>query len=355
MRICVDATSLLLRSAGVKNYVYHWLRGLKRHAGTHEITAFPFLDQTGALDHERSVLTPLGTYSRIAVLQFVNKVWCGAINHVIGRPDVFHISNQVHGIPHHRKLTATLFDMTAMMLPEFHTVGTVKAETQFYNRVLKRADGMIAISDASKNDAVRLLGIDEKKVAVIYPGIDERFFQAVPIQREKPYVLALGTVEPRKNLDTLLSAWLALPASIHEEYDLVVAGPMGWASPETTARLKQVRYVGYVPEVDLPGLTAGAAAFAYPSLYEGFGFPLAQAMAAGVPCITSNVSSMPEVAGDAALLIDPRSTAELRHALLRLLTEPSLRERLGGAGRERAQRYTWDKCALQSIQFYEKL
>ena len=136
---------------------------------------------------------------------------------------------------------------------------------------------------------------------------------------QRPFVLFVGTIEPRKNVDLLLDAWESLPVALRTQYELVVAGPVGWAAETTVARLRAVRYLGYVPEPDLAPLTAAAEAFVYPSLYEGFGFPVAQAMAAGVAVITSNVSSLPEVAGNAALLVDPRSQSELRAALVRLL------------------------------------
>src|SRR5581483_7758247 len=170
---------------------------------------------------------------------------------------------------------------------------------------------------------------------------------------ERPMVLFLGTIEPRKNVDVLLDGYGSLPASLREEFELVVAGPVGWAKAETRRRLSGIRYLGYVPEQDLPPLTAAAAVFAYPSLYEGFGFPVAQALAAGTPVVTSNVSSLPEVAGDAALLIDPRSTEAVRGALERLLLSPDLRAELAARGRRRAEEFRWPKCAAQSLQFFE--
>src|SRR5688500_18136424 len=182
MRICIDATSLLLRSAGVKNYFYHWMRSLKAEAPQHEITAFPLLGDVGALDHERSVLTLAQTLPRIAVLQFINKVYRPAINAAVGNVDVFHTSNQVHAIPRKPLLTATLFDMTAMLMPELHTEGNRRAEQGFYDRVLRKARGLIAISESAKQDAVRLLRLDPNRIDVIYPGIDERFFQAAPMK-----------------------------------------------------------------------------------------------------------------------------------------------------------------------------
>jgi glycosyltransferase involved in cell wall biosynthesis len=359
MRICIDATSLLLRSAGVKNYVHHWMRALKAEAPQHEITAFPLLDQVGALDHERSMLTFWQTLPRIALLHFVNIRGNPAIGKVVGNVDVFHASNLVRNLPRGPKLTGTIYDMTAKLMPEVHTAGNVAAEASYHDRVLRRADGMIAISESAKNDAVRLLHLDPGRIEVIYPGIDERFFDAVPLERPKPYILFVGTMEPRKNLDTLLDAWLELPLATREEHELLVAGPIGWNSERTADRVQSrilgVKYLGYVPEPNLPSLIAGASVFVYPSLYEGFGFPPAQAMAAGVPVIASNLSSLPEVIGDAGLLVDPKDSFQMRDAIQLLLTSPSLRGDFGRRGKERARRFTWKNSALKSAEFFSRL
>jgi alpha-1,3-rhamnosyl/mannosyltransferase len=135
----------------------------------------------------------------------------------------------------------------------------------------------------------------------------------------------------------------------------VVAGPIGWADPATVAKVHSTHYLGYVGEADLPAITAGATVLVYPSLYEGFGLPVAQAMAAGTAVLTSNVSSLPEIAGDAALLVDPRSTAEIRDGLERLLTSPALRERLGGAGRVRARQFRWEIAARKSLEWFRRV
>jgi glycosyltransferase involved in cell wall biosynthesis len=172
-------------------------------------------------------------------------------------------------------------------------------------------------------------------------------------------VLFVGTIEPRKNIDTLLDAWAALPADIRGAHDLVIAGPIGWASGSTVARLRSgipgVRVPGYIPESELPGLTAGATAFVYPSLYEGFGFPVAQAMAAGVPVITSNVSALPEVVGDAGVLVDARSTDDLCNAIAKVLSSPSLRANLAIRAPVTARRFDWRAAGEASIRFFERL
>jgi alpha-1,3-rhamnosyl/mannosyltransferase len=165
---------------------------------------------------------------------------------------------------------------------------------------------LIAVSENTRQDAIRLLKIAPEKITTIHSGIPESYFAAVPSPRPRPYVLYVGAVEPRKNLPTLLDAWKHLKSGLRKQYELVIAGPAGWSSDATIARVRaEATYLGYVPEADLPGLVAGATAFVYPSLYEGFGFPVVQAMAAGVPVVTSNTSCLPEIAGDAALLADP--------------------------------------------------
>ena len=140
MRICIDATALLLRSAGIKNYLYYWMRRAARiRARSIDITAFPLLGDIGALDHDRSTLTPLQTYPRIAVLQFINKIFKPAINLAVRNVDIFHASNQIHAIPRGVKLTGTIYDMTCLLMPQFHTPANVRAESQHYDRVFKRA------------------------------------------------------------------------------------------------------------------------------------------------------------------------------------------------------------------------
>jgi alpha-1,3-rhamnosyl/mannosyltransferase len=208
------------------------------------------------------------------------------------------------------------------------------------------------------------LQIPPEKIVTIHSGVASAFFQVssdaiaavrTRYQLERPFILSVGTIEPRKNLSTLVNAYRALPTHLQGEFELVLAGPIGWADSETTARVRAVRYLGYVPERDIAPLTAAATVFAYPSLYEGFGFPVAQAMAAGVPVITSNVSALPEVAGDAALLVDPRSEAELRDGLQRLLLCPSIRAAMSERGRQRAECFRWDICAAKSWAFFQEL
>ncbi|HVX67365.1 MAG TPA: glycosyltransferase family 1 protein [Bryobacteraceae bacterium] len=364
MRISIDATPLLLRSAGVKNYIHHWLEHLRREAGRDAIGTFPVFAGFGTLDHEHSMAGRLPTLAGLALLHGLN---LSRVPWILPGVDLFHAGHQCHNPPRNCRVTTTIHDMTCWLMPELHNSRNVQGTLAFGEQVMKRADGIIAVSENTRRDAIDILDLEPDQVVTIYPGVAESFFDVTAADvhsvREKhglsrPYVLFVGTIEPRKNVPGLLNAYAQLTASTREQYEMVLAGPVGWADRETLAKVAHaegVRYLGYVPEGDLPGITAGASVLAYPSFYEGFGFPVAQAMAAGVPVITSDRSSLPEIAGEGALLIDPESTEEIRAALERLLTSPGLRERLGGAGRCRARGFRWELSARKSLEWFRRV
>jgi alpha-1,3-rhamnosyl/mannosyltransferase len=362
MRVAIDAVPLLIRSAGVKNYLYYWIDSLRRAAGSDEVRTVPAMRELPPLTHEGSIAGRVTTGLGLAALAASNHLRLPSLEWLARGGDVFHASSLVRNPPRRPRLTATIHDMTSFLMPELHPAANRRVDEGFAV-LARRAHGLIAVSAATRDDAVRVLDLPPEKIEVIHSGITPAFFEVDPRSVDafrarqgltRPYALFVGTIEPRKNLDTLLDAWTSLPSSFLDEFELVIAGPAGWASAATMERVRQVRYLGYVSEAALPLLTAGAAVFVYPSLYEGFGFPVAQAMAAGVAVITSNVSSLPEVAGDAALLVDPRSEAELREGLRRLLLSPDLRADLAGRGRTRATLFRWENCAARSLDFFRK-
>jgi alpha-1,3-rhamnosyl/mannosyltransferase len=351
MRITIDATSALVRSAGVKNYVWYWLHHLRRQGA--DIRAFPFLGDLGTLNHEASALSRPATMARLVLIKAMNETGLPPLDWLIRGSDIFHATNLLRRAPRSARMTATIHDLTSELMPEVHTPGNVQADRAFAEKILRRADGLIAVSENTRQDAIRLLRIAPDRIRTIYSGVSETYFQAVPTARALSYALYVGTIEPRKNLDTLLDAWALLKPSLRSEFDLLIAGPRGWSSEETFGRIqREASYLGYVPEADLPGLTAGATVFVYPSLYEGFGFPVAQAMAAGAPVITSNNSCLPEIVGDAALLVDPKSPREIASALTRLFETESLRVDLAARGRLRADLFRWEKCATESLDLF---
>jgi alpha-1,3-rhamnosyl/mannosyltransferase len=218
---------------------------------------------------------------------------------------------------------------------------------------LRRAAAFICISDATRRDLVAHFPYAGSRAHVIPLAAHPRFGTPVkPARLDKPYVLAAGTLEPRKNLVRLIEAWAALPDPVREAHVLALVGPTGWNVDATLAaaraRPDDVRLLGFVDDDELAALYAGAAAFAYPSLYEGFGLPVLEAMSAGAPVVTSTVSSLPEVAGDAAVLVDPRDVRALRDALGSLLTDRARAEAMRAAGRARAARFTWKRTAAET-------
>jgi len=253
-------------------------------------------------------------------------------------------------------------DISFLVTPEFHHADTLAYHGLAILKDLGTSARTFCVSHATAGDLATYLGVPAGRITVIYPGADpppevDRYTQNLPnAEPSRPYIVVPGTIEPRKNLDTLLDAWQSLRSDLRHEFELVIAGIKGWSTQATIDRIcAETTYLGYVPEAELPDLIAGATAFVYPSLYEGFGFPVAQAMAAGSPVLTANTSCLPEVAGDAALFADPLSSAELAAGLTRLLESEDLRTQLIERGRQRAELYRWSDCARKSLEFFRSI
>ncbi len=230
------------------------------------------------------------------------------------------------------------------------------------------ADCIIAISQNTKKDLVEYFNVGEDRIAVIPLAAREEFhprpmekvkaFVAKRWGLDKPYLLSVGTVEPRKNLRHLIRVYCCLPEELRNQYPLVIAGGGGWLSSDIYQWIlkmgaeSSIHFLGYVLS-DLVWLYCGAACFVYPSLYEGFGMPPLEAMASGIPVITSNTSSLPEVVGDAALLVDPKSEEELRSAITKVVSDSELRQTLSEKGLDQAKKFSWDQIAQDTLKVYE--
>jgi glycosyltransferase involved in cell wall biosynthesis len=234
----------------------------------------------------------------------------------------------------------------------------------------REAQAVVAVSQATRRDLAGLAPGLAPRVEVIplaaeepAAGLAEAEIAAVLRRYDLPagYLLALGTLEPRKNHARLLQAYAALPAARRAPHPLVVAGAPGWNTPDLpafAARLGlagQVRWLGYVPEADRQALLQGALAVLYVSVYEGFGLPILEALAGGVPVLTSDLASMPEVAGEAALLVDPYDVGAITAALNRLLTEPGLRRALAEKGPAQARQFSFERMARAYHALYHRL
>jgi len=283
-------------------------------------------------------------------------------------PDVLFVPAHVLPWVHPRRSVVTVHDLGYLYYPQAHTQwarGYLQWSTAYNAR---SAAQVIADSQATKDDLIRHCGTPPEKVAVIYPGRDESF---APVRdaallvavRERygipaPYVISVGTLQPRKNLTGLLDAFVGLLGQ-GRDLHLAIAGKKGWLYEPLFARVRElgleqrVHFVGYVPQQDLPALLSGARLFVLPSLYEGFGLPILEAMACGTPVVCSAVASLPEVAGDAAILVDPHDTAQLAQGMARVLDDPDLSRQLVGKGLERVTRFSWEQCARQTLQVLE--
>ncbi|MEI9476424.1 MAG: glycosyltransferase family 1 protein [Deltaproteobacteria bacterium] len=232
---------------------------------------------------------------------------------------------------------------------------------------LKRAKHIITVSECTKADLIRYLKITESKISVIYNGVDRSVFKPVLGRHfEFPYVLYVGTERPRKDFGTLLEAFVALKREANQcrNLKLVKVGNAGRSDQFRQATLVQISRLGlegqviftnYVSDMVLARLYSSAVALVIPSLYEGFGLPVIEAMACGCPIIASNSSSLPEVAGDAALFFTPKDVLELAHCLRRLIVDPYLRNELIVKAFERVSRFTWEKAARETLDVYRRV
>jgi len=283
--------------------------------------------------------------------------------------DLVHYPNQFGGafLPRRVKRVATLHDLTPLLFPKHHPRTRVLAYRFLLRRALRQSTHVIVDAASTRTDLVQRRLARADAVTVVPLAAAPAFRPAPPdpeVARRydlpRRFVFGVGVLEPRKNYVRLVDA-VARVRAAGEDVGLVIAGRDGWHwenpldAPEHAALRPHARLLRNVPDADLPALYRHAAVFAYPSLYEGFGLPLLEAMASGVPVVTSNVSSMPEVAGDSALLVDPTDTAALAAALHRLLRDATLHARLRSAGLERAAAFSWDRTARETLAVYRRV
>jgi glycosyltransferase involved in cell wall biosynthesis len=289
----------------------------------------------------------------------------------LGPVDVFHSVNAVLLPQRSGRRVVTVHDLTCIDFPRFHPLARRVLFRAGLYRAARLADAIIVPSAATRSDLQRRVGSPRAPVHVVPSAAGARFVplataEAEPVVRRyglafREYLLFVGNVEPRKNLVGLLRAYDSLRRGRRHGPALVIAGGAGWRNRAildamaTSAYTSDIRIVGYVPDEELAALMNGAIAFVYPSLYEGFGLPPLEAMACGTPVITSNRSSLPEVVGNAALLVDPEDTRELALAMARLVDDAPLREELRERGLERARAFSWQQTAELTSAVYESV
>ena len=376
MRIGLDGKVLTLRAGGTGRYAINLTRAMFAEAAARR-PDLRFVIFTGpqtsraVMEEFRGACDECFIGARSSVVRSLTLVPAALRRR---RIDVFHGMDHV-GVPFvgkSSKYVATVHDVIPLILPETFTLRHRLVARAALARVRRKADLVIVPSLAVKDDVERRLGLPADRVVVTPEGCEPRFRPAaartvaeVAARYRLPprYLLAVGVQDPRKNLTALLQAFARLRrhGDIDAGVQLVLAGTQGrLAAPlartvRTLGLESAVVLPGFIDDDDLPAVYSGAAVFVFPSLYEGFGLPVLEAMACGAPVVTSNAASMAEVAGEAAMLVDPRDVAGLAAAVAQALHDERLRERLRGAGLARARQFSWKTAARQTLDAYASL
>lgn len=362
MRIGIFSSVLNAARTGIGNYTSHLISGLASYAPSDTVVLINDRHTDGFSNPEIVIRNPLPLFRTYGWYPY-------ATLRIRSHPgvDVIHNPYQVPtwfspGHPY----VITIHDLTPILFPDEHPRGVPAFFRLLLPRTLRDAGMIIADSGSTKSDLMHTLHIPEEKIRVVYPGVDSRFRPAddcgirEKLRLEGPFILTVGTIEPRKNLVGLLNAYRELRDG-GIRHRLVVAGGLGWRYDRIFPTVRSlgledsVTFTGYVDSADLPALYSAADVFAYPSLYEGFGFPPLEAMACGCPVVTSDVSSLPEVAGDAAILVNPRDSSAIAAGIRELLGDESLRADMSRKGREQALRFSWERCVRETAAVYREV
>jgi glycosyltransferase involved in cell wall biosynthesis len=397
MKIGIDYTSAVRQRAGIGRYTRELVSALLRLASPHQYVIFA---ATGGLpkDRPQGEIERLRPFSsglpstaaaaasrppgpRVTIRSVpLSDDWLARLWHrlrlpipaeaITGALDVYYSPD--FALPPTRRACRTLLtvhDLSFVHYPDAFVPPLRRYLERVVPRSIERADLVLADSVQTRSDLVRLFAVPPHQVKVIYPGVGARFRpQPEPGEStrlreryaiaDRPYVLSVGTLQPRKNYVRLIQAFVRSQASRETDVQLLIAGGRGWLYEDILAEAERhdsVRLLGFVEDRDLPALYRGAGVFAFASLYEGFGLPVLEAMGCGVPVVCSRTSSLPEVAGDAALLVDPLDVDGLGQSLTRALEDRDLRRGMVERGLGRAAQYDWGRSAAQLLSAIESL
>lgn len=320
---------------------------------------------------EHQPILRLGKYPTSALLSVVTGAKMLGSASLKGRVDLFHAPDhfvpKLKGIP----VVATLHDTIPLSHPEWVGKRLRRSKNWLWQKSAKWADHVITVSEFSKGEIVWYFDVPESRISVTSAGVDDRFFERIQgpdvdkVVRQwalpERFFLFVGTLQPRKNVDRILDAHFALPLKIRREVPLIIVGRYGWGSDDLLARLKamgpddHVRWLTGIDDFSKRVMMQKATALLFPSLFEGFGLPVLEGFASNTPVITSNVSSLPEVAGDAAWMVDPYDVPALTDAMATLIRETAVTNELVAKGLMRARAFSWDACAARTLKVYESV
>ena len=367
MRVAIDARKL--HDFGIGTYIRNLLRHLARIDHDTEFVLLCTEADLGVAaqlgPNFRSVLEPAPNYS---VREQIHVPWVLRRE----RPDLFHAPHYVLPAAIHCNSVVTIHDCIHLMFPQYlpNRMAYAYARAQMWTAA-HRSDCILTVSDASKRDILHLFNIPPEKIVVVYNAIDAHFSVTPPpdavarvrerYQLDHRFLLYVGNIKPHKNLVRLIEAFSELRTGDLEDLKLLIIGdeisklPAWRLAVHRHTLHKHVRFLGYVPDDQLAVLYRLAAVFVFPSLYEGFGLPPLEAMASGTPVVVSNVSSLPEVVGDAAVLVDPHDIDSIVDGLRCVLTNPARAEDMRRKGLERSREFSWERSVARTLEVYKRI
>jgi anaerobic magnesium-protoporphyrin IX monomethyl ester cyclase len=365
MRIAFDGTALRPGRTGVGYYTEHLLHHLARTAINDELIVVSnrAIDTTSPLPSRVRVATPSRRVPRLVWMQTLAVTALREVD-----ADVVHFTNGMLPVISPVPTVVTIHDMSLRLYPRYHPPRRVILNRPLVDLAARRADAIITPSESAKRDIVRLYNTDPNRVHVVYEAAAPSFTRVRDVAElervrrryglAERIILYVGTIEPRKNLPTLIDAFAARRQSGELSHQLVCVGPYGWLSRGIDEQIKRchvadaIKFTGYVPFDDLPALYSLAEMFVYPSMYEGFGLPVVEAMACGVPVITGRTAALSEIGGGAIVEVERIEPDALGRALVALAGSRGRREELSGRGLERAESFSWDRAARESLEIY---
>jgi Glycosyltransferase len=369
MKFALDLTSMPDKPGGVGVYIENLAKALLKLNAPEElllIGSAKTLERIGVDGNSsRAVAEPSG--GRAGRLAWEQAILPSLLRK--RKADVLHSPHYTAPFFAPTNSVVTFHDMTFFLYPDLHTVAKRTIFPAVMRITANRSTKIIASSESTRRDLIAILLVDPRKVVTVELAAGDlyrptSFSDTSSVCRKhglRPgqYLLFVGVFEPRKNIPTLISAFAGL-AETYPELQLALVGKPGWMYEEIFTRAKQlnlanrVEFLGYVADADLPALYTGARALLFRSLYEGFGLPVLEALQCGTPVVTSNISSMAEIAGDAALLVDPWDPQDLRNATARILSSRELSRELSRKGLERARSFSWKRCAASTLDVYRE-
>lgn len=374
MKIGIDISLTIGERAGCGYYASNLVEYLAKIDNINQYILYPFFYYIRHPDFKNADKPKQKNFSICldeVPKQGIDDLWeyCPQKKRIFGHVDILHSTSFCAPQDFYGRLIVTIYDVSFITLPECHIEenrqhclkGTIDAITY--------ADAIITISHHAKSEIIKYFHAPEDKIFVVHLAARDNFTPSIKAEIDrvlkkfkitKKFIFFLGTSEPRKNLKRIIEAYLSLPSSIRDNYLLVLGGGGGWLNSDlfhdiSDQDLTSIYYLGYIDEKDLPAIYSGCHIFLYPSLYEGFGLPILEAMACGAPVISSNTSSMPEVCGDAAILINPMDVTQLRNSIELLIGDDGLRKSLIIKGIENAKRFSWEKTAQETLKIYQNV